>query len=185
MNKQDIKNSDWLEKLKASVKNAYHRFVKIRGNPKEIALGFALGIFVGMSPYMGFHMAIAVFFASVLKWNKISAATAVWISNPLTAPIIYPATYYMGSKIITLKICYSFPRHFNLDALIVIIKQTPEIFLTLTVGGVVLGIPLAVVGYYLSLAAIVKYRKGLAIAKEKEFLAKTKEKLANTIKRKQ
>ena len=47
-----------------SMKKAYARFVKIRGNPHEIALGFALGLFIGMAPCMGIQTIIAVFFAS-------------------------------------------------------------------------------------------------------------------------
>jgi uncharacterized protein (DUF2062 family) len=79
------------------VGKTYERFLKIRGTPREIGLGFAIGLFVGMSPTMGFQMAIAVFLAAVFKWNKISAAAAVWITNPVTAPIIYGVTYFIGA----------------------------------------------------------------------------------------
>ena len=34
-----------------TLKKAYERLLKIRGEPREIALGFALGIFIGMSPF--------------------------------------------------------------------------------------------------------------------------------------
>ena len=34
--------------FQVSVRKTYERFLKIRGTPKEIALGFALGLFVGM-----------------------------------------------------------------------------------------------------------------------------------------
>ena len=37
---------------------------------REITLGFALGILVGMSPYLGFHTAIAVFLAVLFKRRK-------------------------------------------------------------------------------------------------------------------
>ena len=67
-------------------RKAYHRFLKIRGHPREISLGFALGLFVGMSPFMGLHTAIAVLLAALLKWNKFSAALAVWIRRFITWP---------------------------------------------------------------------------------------------------
>ena len=72
---------------------AYERFVRIRGRPREIALGFALCIFIGMLPTMGIQMPIAVFFAALLKWSKISPAFGVWITNPFTSPFIYGLTY--------------------------------------------------------------------------------------------
>ena len=55
------------------IRRIYERFLKIRGRPREIALGFALGIFIGMTATMGIQMPIAVFFTAMLKWSKISA----------------------------------------------------------------------------------------------------------------
>jgi uncharacterized protein (DUF2062 family) len=40
-------------------------------------LGFAFGIFIGMTPTMGIQMPIAVFIAALIKWSKISAAFGV------------------------------------------------------------------------------------------------------------
>ncbi|WP_316348434.1 DUF2062 domain-containing protein [Desulfuromonas acetoxidans] len=41
------------------------RFLRLRGQPDEIAKGFALGIFIGMTPTLGFQMILAVFFRHV------------------------------------------------------------------------------------------------------------------------
>lgn len=141
-----------------SLSDGYERFLRIRGTPREIALGFALGIFIGMSPTLGFQMAIAAFIAACLKWNKISAAAGVWISNPLTIPVIYGGTYYVGSKCLGCDITCNFPEEPTIESLILLLKQTPELFWILTVGGVVLGLPLAVAGYYLALWAVERYR---------------------------
>jgi uncharacterized protein (DUF2062 family) len=56
---------------------AYERFIKIRGHPREIALGFALGIFIGMTPTMGVQTPLAVFLAALFKWSKLSAGFGV------------------------------------------------------------------------------------------------------------
>ncbi|MEZ4524390.1 MAG: DUF2062 domain-containing protein [Desulfobacterales bacterium] len=167
----------------ASLKKNYERFVKIRGNPREIALGFALGLFIGMSPTMGIQMFIAVFFAAVLKWSKIAAAAGVWISNPFTAPFLYWFTYYIGAKLLSYKMRHPLPRELNLDALICLLKQAPEILWIMTVGGIVVGIPIAAAGYYFSLSAILKYRERIqqTIAKEKEVLSRTKENIKKKI----
>ena len=82
---------------------AYKRFLKIRGQPREIALGFALGLFVGMSPFIGLHTVIAVPLAALFKWNKLSSAISVWFTNAATAPIIYSITYLVGAKILGIK----------------------------------------------------------------------------------
>ncbi len=142
-----------------SLKKSYDRFLRIRGNPHEIALGFALGLFIGMTPYMGFHMAIAICIAALLKWNKIAAAIGVWISNPLTAPFLYSATFYVGSLFFSVTPAYFMPTELSLKMILEMLKHAPQIFWILTVGGAVLGLPLAVAGYYLALSTILKYRE--------------------------
>jgi uncharacterized protein (DUF2062 family) len=145
----------------APLKKAYFRFLKIRGNPKEIALGFAWGLFVGMTPFMGLHTAIAVPLAALFKWNKFSAALAVWISNPLTAPVIYGITYYTGAKVLFIQNGYKLPTEFNIDALLYTLRSAPEIIGILSVGGVAVGLPLAVAGYYFAIKAITEYRESI------------------------
>lgn len=147
--------SPWIN----SLRKAHERFLKIRGNPREIALGFALGIFIGMSPFMGIHTAAAVFLAALLKWNKIAAAIAVWISNPLSAPLIYGLTYVVGSRFVAHQQSYPMPGTFDLDALIALIKMGPELLWVLVVGGIIVGIPLSVIAYFMAYGAIVEYRK--------------------------
>lgn len=144
-------------------RKAYYRFLKIRGNPKEIALGFALGLFVGMTPFMGLHTAIAVPLAALFKWNKFSAALAVWISNPLSAPVIYGISYYVGEKVLFIKNGYQLPAEFSLDALIYTLQKAPGIIGILTVGGIVAGLPLAVIGYYFALKTITQYRESIRL----------------------
>jgi uncharacterized protein (DUF2062 family) len=94
----------WTEhhRLYAAWRKVYERILKIRGEPREIALGMGLGLFVAMSPTMGFQMVIAIFLATLFKWNKIAAALGVWLTNPLTAPFIYGLTYLVGSFVIGL-----------------------------------------------------------------------------------
>lgn len=161
---------------KDSLKRAYERFLKIRGNPREIALGFALGLFVGMTPTIGFQIPIAVFVAALFKWNKISAAVAVWITNPLTAPFIYSFSYFVGAKMLGFKIAPKLLTGLDLPTL----KEAgAKILLATTVGGVVVGIPLALLGYYLAFSAVHGYQTKL-----KHRVAAKKEKLAGKIRRK-
>ncbi len=143
------------------LQKTYERFLKIRGSPREIALGLALGLFVGMTPFMGFHMAIAVFFAAIFKWNKISSAVGVWVSNPLTAPFVYSATYIVGAKVSGSARLFTPPSELSLSNILNLLQKTPEIFWSLIVGGVVLGLPLAVFGYYFAYQSVLKYQQGL------------------------
>ena len=79
------------------------RFVRLRGLPDEVAKGVALGIFVGMTPTFGFQMAIAIFFAYILRENRLAAVLGVWVTNPVTAPFIYAAEYEVGHRLLGMK----------------------------------------------------------------------------------
>ena len=180
---QSRSQKDIRRKKKANPQNTlrrvYERFVKIRGRPREIALGFALGIFIGMSPTMGIQMPIAVFFAALFKWSKISAAFGVWITNPLTSPFIYGLTYIVGAKVLGLRTAMALPADFTWDIAKEMLKNAPAIFGALTVGGILAGLPLAVLSYYLSFAAVNKYRQRVKdkVAAQTARLANTKERV--------
>jgi uncharacterized protein (TIGR03546 family) len=169
------------------LKKAYTRFLKIRGEPREIALGFSLGLLVGMTPAMGFHTVIAVFFATLFKWNKISAVLAVWITNPFTAPVIYSMNYVVGAKAMGLTKAYKLSDGLTSSTFLEMIKKTPEIFGAMTIGGFIIGIPLSLIGYHFIYSAISRYQEDIkrklveqklkhAIRKEQRKLRKIKKK---------
>lgn len=92
------------------------RFLRLQGSPDEIAKGFALGIFIGMTPTLGFQMAIAIFFAFLLKENKIAAALGVWITNPITAAPIYALEYESGRRLLQME-PLRFPEDLTFEAM--------------------------------------------------------------------
>lgn len=153
----------------------YERFIRIRGQPREIALGFALGIFIGMTPTIGVQTPLAVFLAAMFKWSKLSAGFGVWITNPLTAPFIFGINYFVGAQLIGLESAFGISGDLTWTVVKDMIQKAPRLFGALTVGGIVLGLPLAVAGYYVSFQVIEKYRMNM-----KEKLARQKARLANT-----
>ena len=173
------------ENLQNLLRRVYERFVKIRGRPRDIALGFALGIFVGMTPTMGIQMPIAVFFAAIFKWSKISAVFGVWITNPFTSPFIYGLTYIVGAKVLGLKATMALPQELTWGIVKEMLKNAPVIFGALTAGGILIGLPLAVFSYYLSFAAVNKYQQSIKIkvAAQKARLVNTKERVKKKIRR--
>jgi uncharacterized protein len=155
------------------IKRAYDRFLRIRGNPNEIAWGLAAGIMVGMTPLIGLHTIIVLFIAALFKWNKISAVIGVYITNPFTAPIVYTLTYYIGAKIIGNGNTFSLPQDDGVMGFLKILLQAPDIFWKMSLGGFILGLPLAIIAYYFSYKVLVKYQEGI-----KRKLAESKKKRA-------
>ena len=69
--------------------------------PHRLALGIALGMFVGLTPTVGFQMIIVLLLASVVKANKLVGLPMVWITNPLTIPPVYFFNYVLGRYLIS------------------------------------------------------------------------------------
>lgn len=158
----------------------YQRFIRIRGHPREIARGFALGLFIGFSPTMGVQIVLAVFLAAFLKWNKFAAAIGVQVTNPVTAPFIYGVTYFIGAKLIGLQTPLLPTASVDWNSIVNMIDQAPRIFLALTIGGAIIGVPAAIIGHVACYAAVDGYQKNL-----KEKLQRQKELLKQKISQRQ
>jgi uncharacterized protein (DUF2062 family) len=126
------------------------RFIRLRGLPEEIAKGVALGIFIGMTPTFGFQMAIAVFFAYLLRENRLAAVLGVWITNPVTAPFIYAAEYEGGRLLLGMD-RVGLPTEFTWKAYT---HLGWEILFPMWVGGILAGIVCGFLTYLVTLRLV-------------------------------
>jgi len=126
------------------------RFVRLRGLPEEIAKGVALGIFIGMTPTFGFQMAIALFFAFLLRENRLAAILGVWITNPVTAPIIYAIEYEMGRILLAMP-RVSLPKELTWKAYA---DLGWDLLFPMWVGGTIAGIILGALSYFITLKLV-------------------------------
>lgn len=67
-----------------------------RFSKHEVAAGLALGLFIGFTPTMGVQFFLTVLAAYFLRVNIPVALAGVLVTNPVTAPIIYPLEYQIG-----------------------------------------------------------------------------------------
>ncbi len=139
--------------------NAVRQIGKIDGDPRQIACGYSLGIFIGLMPLIGVKAIMAMSIASVLKWNKLAAGVGVFNINPVTAPFFFGLNYLVGKQITGCQQSFEFPAEFSFRFFTELFRNGSEIMLTLTIGGVLLGIPFAFFAYHLSYFAIRRYRK--------------------------
>jgi uncharacterized protein (DUF2062 family) len=153
-----MKNIKDMKKIISHITSASSRLAGIHGEPRPIALGYALGVFLATSPLMGLHCILAVLISGALRWNRIAAGIGAFHSNLITAPLIYSSTYFIGARIL------------RSDALFVmpgkpaeLLAMGSEVFVSLTVGGLIIGIPLAILSYYMGIHIIKRYRSHLTL----------------------
>lgn len=65
-------------------------------NRRSVAGGLGLGVFVAFIPVPA-QMLISAFFSFLFRVNLPLAVAAVWITNPLTMPVIFFASYKFGN----------------------------------------------------------------------------------------
>jgi uncharacterized protein (DUF2062 family) len=136
------------------------RFVRLRGHPKEIARGIAVGVFAGWFPWMGLQMIFAVFFAFLVRGNKIAAAAATWVSNPLTYVPIFGFNYKVGEWLLGLRDSAVTEQSFeqswqSFDSMMLL---GWNFVITLFFGSFVVGIFATALSYFLSLRLIYRWR---------------------------
>jgi uncharacterized protein len=128
----------------------YHwlRFRRLQDDPRTIAGGMALGVFVGITPTIPFHTVAVLSLAALLRVSPVTAFIGIQIGNPLTIPAIYLASYKVGQFLLYRGKPLVFPESFSYKAWIAVLWQGG---MALQVGGVILGIPPAIVAYFLTL----------------------------------
>lgn len=127
--------------------------MQLHGKPREIALGFALGLFIGMSPFFGLHTFSALLFSTVLRWNRIASLAGIQITNIFTIPFVYPITFYVGSFVYPVPPSVAFTTDLYETEIWKLVKTVPDVVATLTIGGFILGLPMAIGSYFIVLYA--------------------------------
>ncbi|MFC1814403.1 DUF2062 domain-containing protein [Thermodesulfobacteriota bacterium] len=140
------------------LKHKFNEFVekakKLQGDPHHIAMGMALGVFVGVTPTFPFHTAIALFLAFVLRGSKLAALFGVWIGNPFTMPFFYLGSYMIG----TFLLGHSIPFDIRYQSITKLLELGLKTTLALLTGGVILGIPPALGTYFIARKAFTVIR---------------------------
>jgi len=143
--------------LKKRIKYFHDKFISLKGEPKTIAMGIAIGVFVGVTPTIPFHTALLVIIAILFKQNVTAAYLGSWIiSNPITIPFFYLSQYELGLFLLGITPC-------KFDASIMsiqcIINLGWQIAIPLLVGGVIMAPIFALPAYFIAYRAVLTVRK--------------------------
>lgn len=129
--------------IKDRFKNSLDRVKKLQGEPRYIAMGMAIGVFIGITPTIPFHTVIALALAFILKGSKPAAAIGVWIANPLTIPIFYVGSFKAGTLLLNKPI----PFDVKFESIKELMSLGLDVTVAMVAGGALLGIVPAIIAY--------------------------------------
>ena len=165
------------------------RLKRIPDTPHKISLGMSCGIFASFTPLFGLHFLIAGLLSYLLRANVLASLIGTFVGNPITFPIITVFNLKLGEWIIGSseyssgdggKIFEGF-----LDFIFLIYKSfftegsigennVPRmneflngVFIPYSLGGLILGIFIAVVSYFLLRPLVATYQKKRSALKAK------------------
>ncbi len=131
--------------------------IRLHSSTHEIALGFALGVFLGWTPPTGLHMVGAFVLSTLVGANRIAAIAATWIMNPITFIPFYAFSWKVGQWVLRgMGVVHKVAHHQSItqtlkqfmhlpwkEQLTMVAKGYGELW----VGGLVLGLATALISY--------------------------------------
>ncbi len=139
----------------------YIRLKRLRGNPPELAMGFAIGVFIGCTPTIPFHTVLIVLLAFLTRSSAISGIISSWlISNPITSLPLYYLAALIGNAVTPYELNLEMVQQVLADIsstatiqnkIAIIFDLGYESLAVLGIGGIILGLPIAVLSYFSSL----------------------------------
>jgi len=170
------------------------RLKRIPDTPHKISLGMSCGIFASFTPLFGLHFLIAGLLSYLLRANVLASLIGTFVGNPITFPIITVFNLKLGEWILGSseyssddggKIFEGF-----LDFIFLIYKSfftegsigennVPRmneflngVFIPYSLGGLILGIFIAVISYFLLRPLVATYQKKRSALRAKRFKKK-------------
>jgi uncharacterized protein (DUF2062 family) len=89
--------------FRRSMRYVAHRLGRLPGTPYRIAAGFACGAAVSFTPFIGFHILLAMLFALLIRGNLIASGIGTVVGNPWTFPLIWLWAYTFGRWLLGLE----------------------------------------------------------------------------------
>ncbi|GAB4374109.1 MAG: DUF2062 domain-containing protein [Deltaproteobacteria bacterium] len=144
-----------LERGKRTFRYIYLRLIRVGGDPVHVALGFSLGVFLGVFPTFGLGIPLAILLASLFRWNRVAATLGSLVMNPLTTPFFWSLSGSVGAALFRADVRKVLENARNGDR-IHSLTTGAGIYLA---GNLVVSLVFSVAAYFLALRAVTLYRR--------------------------
>ena len=77
-------------------KNLFKKLLHIEDTPERTALAYSIGIFLGFSPFLGFHTLAGLAIAFLFNLNRVAILLGVWSNTPWWIVPYYTIATWVG-----------------------------------------------------------------------------------------
>lgn len=132
------------------------KFKQLQGNPRYLARGVAIGVFIGFAPVMPFKSMMIITLTVLLSASTIGALLiCTFICNPFTYIPLYYIAWYVGDLLLpghaswqTIHSTILTMMHANMtDALTLAIQLGFQTVVVMLAGGCLIALPAALASY--------------------------------------
>ncbi|MBU1001343.1 MAG: DUF2062 domain-containing protein [Proteobacteria bacterium] len=163
------KHSRWSQ-IKRWARYRYLRVMRMNATPHSIAMGMAIGVFVGFLPIVPLQSSLTVVLCLPLRGNLVVGFMGTWISNPFNWVPFYYFLYFVGKAMVPWDVPEVEIEQFKLMLQTLDVRQFTsfgkdllECFKVMLIAGVAMGGPVSIPTYILTRKLVVRYRKRRAL----------------------
>ena len=151
-------------------KDKFRAIFTVKDSPRRIAAAFAMGVFMGISPFLGLHYIGAFFLAWLFRLNKLVAIVGVSVNNPWTIVPLSTFCVWIGAKMIGIKqvlpevdwenvsLMAIAKKMTDLDNFLYMVKQLMPLIKAFFAGSFLVCTLSALISYFIIHTLAVKYR---------------------------
>ena len=145
------------------IRETIRKLATLNNTPRQIASGVAVGVFIGCTPFYGFHSALALLCAFLIPGiNRAAVFPGIFITNPTTVAFIYWFEYELGRYILGTK----YPSLSWATMKQLWLQDIGRFFYPLAVGSLVLGLFTAFLFYLTTFFVVMKIRNKETLQEE-------------------
>lgn len=89
------------------------KLLAIEASTQMVSRGYALGVFLGTTPFIGTKVFIALGLTTFFRWSRLASVVGVYHINILTAPLFYGLAFGLGQWITGAETNLYFPSRLN------------------------------------------------------------------------
>lgn len=76
------------------------RLTRLSGTPHNIAAGFACGVMISFTPFVGLHILLGCLLALIVRGNFLAVVAGTLVGNPWTFPFMWLGGYELGKLLL-------------------------------------------------------------------------------------